>query len=77
VLTFNYVPLLRPAPSRPAPSLVHRTQWHKRIRGSSETRSLVLDFLQWLRGEFKPGKQGDPMNDKVMCRPPEQDDTED
>jgi hypothetical protein len=74
--TFFYfggkAPLL---PSQFGP-LVHTTRGHRRIRTGSPDHSIVVEFLEWLSGGYSPGVQGEPRDEKIICLPPEEDDTE-
>ena len=55
--------------------IVHTTQGHKRIRSRDRGYDKATEFIRWLEGEYKPGIYGEPADEKIMCLPPEEDDT--
>jgi len=56
--------------------LVHTTQGHKKLRPTDRGYEIGAAFMEWLKTEYEAGVLGEPEEEEVYCRPPEEDDTE-
>ena len=56
--------------------LLHTTQGHKKHRPKNQGYEVWPEFAKWLESEYEPGVLGEPQEEEIYCRPPEEDDTE-